>query len=80
MDHFSNTTLNDNWYENRLLKPQVHQTKPDIRIKRVKEADLNCLTSSGLPAPLNCYNRKPKQDTSGLICDDGFRELKSTKD
>jgi len=38
---------------------------------------LNCLTSSGLPAPLGVYHRKPKQVTAQLICDDGFRELKT---
>jgi len=80
MDHFSNVTLNDNWYENRHLHKQTYRAKPDLKIKRTKEADLNCLTSSGLPAPLNVYNRKPKQETAHLICDDGFRELKTTKE
>jgi hypothetical protein len=28
-----------------------------------------------LPAPLGCIKRKPKQETTGLIPDDGFREL-----
>ena len=36
------------------------------------------MTSSGLPAPLGAINRKPKQETFGLIPDDGFRELKTT--
>jgi len=40
--------------------------------KREKEADINCLTSSGLPAPLGTINRKPKQETAHLIPDDGF--------
>jgi hypothetical protein len=33
------------------------------------------LSSSGIPAALNTINRKPKQETFGLIPDDGFREL-----
>ena len=39
---------------------------------------MNCLSSSGIPAPLGTYNRKPKQETFGLIPDDGYRELVST--
>jgi len=69
--------LNGNWYENRQAIPQVHQLKPDLKIKREKEPDLNCLSSSGLPAPLGAIKRKPKQETTGLIPDDGFRELKT---
>ena len=39
---------------------------------RDKEQDLNCLTSSGLPKPLGCISRLPKQNTTGIIPDDGF--------
>ena len=39
---------------------------------RDKEQDLNCLTSSGLPKPLGSIKRVPKQNTTGLIPDDGF--------
>jgi len=78
MQHFSNKTLNENWYEERLYIEQTYQKKPDLKIKRTKEPDINCLSSSGLPAPLNTINRKPKQETAHLICDDGFRELKTT--
>lgn len=39
---------------------------------------MNCLSSSGIPAPLGAIYRKPKQETFGLIPDDGFRELKTT--
>lgn len=46
--------------------------------KREKEPDLNCLTSSGIPKPLGCINRKPRQVTEGIVCDDGFRELSTT--
>ena len=46
--------------------------------KRDHEPSINCLTSSGIPAPLNTINRKPKQETFGLIPDDGFRELLTT--
>ena len=30
------------------------------------------MTSSGIPAALGAINRKPKQETFGLIPDDGF--------
>ncbi len=30
------------------------------------------MNSSGLPAPLGTIKRKPKQETTGLIPDDGF--------
>jgi hypothetical protein len=36
------------------------------------------LSSTGIPAPLGTYNRRPKQQTKSLIPDDGFRELKTT--
>ena len=36
------------------------------------------MTSSGLPQPLGAFHRKPKQETFGLIPDDGFRELLTT--
>ena len=39
---------------------------------------MNCLSSSGIPAPLGAISRKPVQETFGLIPDDGFRELKTT--
>ena len=39
---------------------------------REKEADLNCLTSSGLPKPLGAIKRVPKHDSTGIIPDDGF--------
>mmetsp|Transcript_24603 Transcript_24603/g.28974 ORF Transcript_24603/g.28974 Transcript_24603/m.28974 type:complete len:80 (-) Transcript_24603:729-968(-) len=78
MQHFSNRTLNENWYEQRLAIEQPYQRDPEKRIKREREPDINCLTSSGLPAPLGSINRKPKQETFCLIPDDGFRELKTT--
>jgi len=49
-----------------------------LKQKRPKEADLNCLSSSGIPAALGSINRKPKQETFGLIPDDGYRELTSS--
>ena len=39
---------------------------------------MNCLSSSGIPAPLGSINRKPKQETFQLIPDDGYRELVSS--
>lgn len=32
-----------------------------------------------MPEPLRRFNRKPKQETTCLIPDDGFRELTTTK-
>lgn len=80
MQHFSNKTLNENWFEDRLKIPQTHELNPDQKVIRPKEQDLNCLTSTGLAKPLGRIDRKPKQETFGLIPDDGFRELKTIKD
>ena len=46
---------------------------------REKEADINCLTSSGIPAPMGRLKRLHKWDTSNIVADDGFREFKTTK-
>ncbi len=35
------------------------------------------MSSTGIPAALGAYNRRPKQETTGNIPDDGFRELKT---
>jgi hypothetical protein len=45
---------------------------------RPHENDISTLSSTGIPAPLGSYHRKPKQETKQLICDDGFRETKTT--
>lgn len=42
---------------------------------REKEADINCLNSNGLPAPLGRIPRVYKWDTKNIIADDGFREM-----
>lgn len=75
-----------NWYEDRLVKEQLYKTKPDLRIVsstdidigqiREKEADINCLTSTGLPKPLGAIARVPRPDTKEVIPDDGFVRLK----
>lgn len=43
-----------------------------LQKRRAHEPDINCLSSSGIPAPLGRFHRKPKQETEHLICDDGF--------
>jgi len=68
----------ENWYELRLAHEQTYQKHPDKKLRRAHEPDINCLSSSGIPAPLGRFHRKPKQETEHLICDDGFRELKTT--
>ena len=57
---------------------QDYRVNPDKRIKREFEPSINCLTSTGLPKPLNRINRAPKHDTTKLIPSDGFNELKTT--
>lgn len=39
---------------------------------REKEADINCLTSSGIPQPLGRIKRLHKWDTTNTVPDDGF--------
>ena len=36
---------------------------------------MSCLNSCGVPKALGVYNRRPKQETFGLIPDDGFVSL-----
>ena len=38
----------------------------------MKEADINCLSSTGLPKPLGSIARVPRPDTNEVIPDDGF--------
>jgi hypothetical protein len=45
---------------------------------RQKEADINCLNSSGIPQPLGRIQRLHKWDTTGIIPDDKFVSLKSS--
>ena len=45
---------------------------------REHEPHISTLNSTGIPAPLGSYHRKPKQETKQLICDDGFRIMNTT--
>ena len=47
-------------------------------MKRPYEPAINCLTSTGIPKPLNRINRVPKHDTTQLIPSDGFNEILTT--
>ena len=42
--------------------------------RRPFETSINCLSSTGLPQPLNRLHRQPKHDTTQLIPSDGFNE------
>jgi hypothetical protein len=44
---------------------------------RPHENDISTLSSTGIPAPLGSYHRKPKQETKQLIPDDGFNIIKT---
>jgi len=65
----------ENWYENRYIGDQLHEVRPDIKVKRFKEGDISTLGATGVPQPLRTFNRKPKQETRCLIPDEGFREM-----
>ena len=45
---------------------------------RPRENDLSTLNSTGIPAPLGSYFRKPRQDTRSLVPDDGYRIMKTS--
>ena len=47
-------------------------------MRRPYEPAINCLTSTGIPKPLNRLHRLPKHDTSQLIPSDGFNEISTT--
>ena len=44
---------------------------------RPREHDISTLSSTGIPADLSRYHRKPKQETRALVPDDGFRSIKT---
>ena len=69
----------DNWYEERLAIEQVYRKEPEKRIIRPVETAINCLNSTGIPCPLERYNRVPKHDTAQIIPSDGFNEKISTR-
>ena len=50
----------------------VSALRDDLWQIREKEADINCLTSTGLPKPLGAIARVPRPDTKEVIPDDGF--------
>ena len=47
-------------------------------MRRPYEPAINCLSSTGLPKPLNRLHRLPKHDTTQLIPSDGFNEITTT--
>lgn len=45
---------------------------------REHEPHISTLSSTGIPAPLGSYFRKPAQVTKQLVCDDGFNVTNTT--
>lgn len=74
---FSSGVLNDNWYEQRIAPEQKLQTKPDEKLMRNVEPDINMLGANGVPAPLKRIKRNHPWDTKDIIPNDGFKEMKS---
>lgn len=56
----------------------MYRKEPEKRIIRPVETSINCLNSTGIPCPLERYNRVPKHDTAQIIPSDGFNEKTST--
>lgn len=74
---YSRGVLNDNWYEDRLAPDQLLRTKPEEKFMRTVEPDINCLSATGIPAPLKRIKRNHKWDTKDVIPNDGYQELKT---
>jgi hypothetical protein len=72
---YTHKTLVGNWYEESLAPVQESKKYPDERINRGHEDAISTLTASGIPKPLGCINRMKKWNTSGVIPDDGFRDM-----
>jgi hypothetical protein len=76
---YSKTTLNGNWLEERFAPEQPQQKYTQERYLRNEEEALNGFNASGIPHGLGRLNRIYKWDTAGVIPDDGFREMYTTK-
>jgi hypothetical protein len=76
---YKNKTLVQNWYEDRLAPDQPSKLYPTETQAREKEDSISCLTSAGVPKALNVLKRQQKWDTTGVIPDDGFREMYTTQ-
>lgn len=74
---YSKGVLNDNWYEDRIAPDQLLRTKPEEKFMRQSEPDINCLSATGIPAPLKRIKRNHKWDTKNIIPDDGYHETKT---
>jgi hypothetical protein len=72
---YSNKTLVQNWYEDRLAPSQPSKQYPSELVTRQKEESISCLTAAGVPKPLSIWRRQQKWDTTGVVPDDGFREM-----
>lgn len=76
---YTNKTLIQNWYEDRLAPAQVSKLYPNELIAREKEDSISCLTAAGVPKPLGVLKRQQKWNTAGVVPDDGFREMYTIK-
>ena len=77
MQGYDKKTLIGNWYEERWAPEQQAVKYRDERIKREKENSISFLGQTGnLVMP--SVKRVHKWDTSGIISDDGYRELNTT--
>lgn len=72
---YNNKTLNNNWFEDRFAPAQESQKYPEERIIREKEDAISCLGAAGIPKPLSTWGYVKKWNTTGVIPDDGFREM-----
>ena len=72
---YNNKTLVQNWYEDRLAPSQVSKLYPSEMVTREKEESISCLTAAGIPKALNIWKRQQKWNTTGVVPDDGFREM-----
>ena len=74
---YSQGVLNDNWYEDRLAPDQPLRSKPEEKMMRNVEPDINWLNANGVPAPLKRIKRNHKWNTKDVIPNDGYKELRT---
>jgi hypothetical protein len=79
MSRYSKSTLNGNWLEERDAPSQSSVKYQSERFRREEEEALNSYNASGVPHALGRLNRVYKWDTQGVIPDDGYREMYTTK-
>jgi len=76
-DGYNKNALMGNWYEERLAVPQPLRDEPDHRQAREEDEAISYIARNNLLMPLGRVGRAHAWNTSSVIANDGFREVKT---